>query len=251
MDRSPHPYSARRTPSVRSSSPGSWAAARVSTARWPAEDSRPTTTSGRNSQAPVRPGTRFSPISGAWSAISTNPALSVDSPVRCRSAEYLGRSGRRFRTTWRPRSKRAVCPSSPARMPVPAIPRVSRSRSTMREIAGSRPRSPTSTLLPASGLTCRFIPKLELAGPRSMDEKSPVSRSPEAAAFRRFRPRRDRLRGLDPRTAHTKCYKRLAAVNGRNKAITTALGRLLDTPATIRERVVRAIITGGSSLMRS
>jgi 5-(hydroxymethyl)furfural/furfural oxidase len=46
-------------------------------------------------------------------------------------------------------------------------------------------------------------------------------------------------------TAYTERYKRLAAVTGRNKAVTTLLGRLLDGPPAIRDRLIREVITDG------
>ncbi|MCC6790862.1 MAG: GMC family oxidoreductase N-terminal domain-containing protein, partial [Thermomicrobiales bacterium] len=48
-------------------------------------------------------------------------------------------------------------------------------------------------------------------------------------------------------TAYTERYKRLAAVNGRNLAVTTALGRLMDGPESVRDRLLRDIITDGTS----
>jgi 5-(hydroxymethyl)furfural/furfural oxidase len=48
-------------------------------------------------------------------------------------------------------------------------------------------------------------------------------------------------------TAYTERYKQLAAVNGKNKAITTLLGKLLDGPAALRERLIERVITGGAS----
>lgn len=47
-------------------------------------------------------------------------------------------------------------------------------------------------------------------------------------------------------TAYTERYKRLAAVTERNRAITTALGALLDGPAPLRERIIREVITDGA-----
>lgn len=48
-------------------------------------------------------------------------------------------------------------------------------------------------------------------------------------------------------TAYTERYKRLAAVTNRNLALTTALGRALDGPAALRDRLLRDIITDGAS----
>ena len=48
-------------------------------------------------------------------------------------------------------------------------------------------------------------------------------------------------------TAYTERYKNLAAVNKRNLAITTALGRVLDGPEAVRNRVIGSVITGGAS----
>jgi 5-(hydroxymethyl)furfural/furfural oxidase len=48
-------------------------------------------------------------------------------------------------------------------------------------------------------------------------------------------------------TAYTERYKRLAAVNTRNLAVTTALGRLLDGPEPLRDRLLREVITDGTS----
>ena len=47
-------------------------------------------------------------------------------------------------------------------------------------------------------------------------------------------------------TSYTERYKRLAAVNRRNQAITTALGWTLDGPAQIRERMLRGVVTDGT-----
>jgi 5-(hydroxymethyl)furfural/furfural oxidase len=48
-------------------------------------------------------------------------------------------------------------------------------------------------------------------------------------------------------TSYTERYKRLAAVNRRNLAITTGLGWTLDGPAQLRERVLRGVVTDGTS----
>jgi len=48
-------------------------------------------------------------------------------------------------------------------------------------------------------------------------------------------------------TSYTERYKRLAAVTRRNEAITTALGWTLDGPALLRERVLRGVVTDGTS----
>jgi 5-(hydroxymethyl)furfural/furfural oxidase len=48
-------------------------------------------------------------------------------------------------------------------------------------------------------------------------------------------------------TAYTERYKRLAAVNNKNLAVTTALGKLLDGPSSLRDRLLRDIITDGTS----
>ncbi|HYP61802.1 MAG TPA: GMC oxidoreductase, partial [Thermomicrobiales bacterium] len=48
-------------------------------------------------------------------------------------------------------------------------------------------------------------------------------------------------------TSYTERYKRLAAVTRRNEAITTALGWTLDGPAQLRERVLRGVVTDGTS----
>ena len=48
-------------------------------------------------------------------------------------------------------------------------------------------------------------------------------------------------------TSYTERYKRLAAVNRRNEAITTALGWTLDGPAQLRERMLRGVVTDGTS----
>jgi 5-(hydroxymethyl)furfural/furfural oxidase len=48
-------------------------------------------------------------------------------------------------------------------------------------------------------------------------------------------------------TSYTERYKRLAAVNRRNLAITTGLGWTLDGPAQLRERMLRGVVTDGTS----
>jgi len=48
-------------------------------------------------------------------------------------------------------------------------------------------------------------------------------------------------------TAYTERYKQLAAVNSRNKATTTALGKLLDGPESVRNRLIRNVLTDGTS----
>ncbi len=48
-------------------------------------------------------------------------------------------------------------------------------------------------------------------------------------------------------TSYTERYKRLAAVTRRNEAITTALGWTLDGPAQLRERMLRGVVTDGTS----
>jgi 5-(hydroxymethyl)furfural/furfural oxidase len=47
-------------------------------------------------------------------------------------------------------------------------------------------------------------------------------------------------------TAYTERYKRLAAVSDRNRVVTTGLGRLLDGPAALRDRIIREVITDGA-----
>jgi 5-(hydroxymethyl)furfural/furfural oxidase len=48
-------------------------------------------------------------------------------------------------------------------------------------------------------------------------------------------------------TSYTERYKRLAAVNRKNLAITTGLGWTLDGPARLRERMLRGVVTDGTS----
>jgi 5-(hydroxymethyl)furfural/furfural oxidase len=48
-------------------------------------------------------------------------------------------------------------------------------------------------------------------------------------------------------TSYTERYKRLAAVTRRNLAITTGLGWTLDGPAQIRDRMLRGVVTDGTS----
>ncbi len=48
-------------------------------------------------------------------------------------------------------------------------------------------------------------------------------------------------------TAYTERYKQLAAVNSRNNATTTALGKLLDGPAAVRDRLINRVLTDGAS----
>jgi 5-(hydroxymethyl)furfural/furfural oxidase len=48
-------------------------------------------------------------------------------------------------------------------------------------------------------------------------------------------------------TSYTERYKRLAAVTRRNLAITTGLGWTLDGPARLRERMLRGVVTDGTS----
>lgn len=48
-------------------------------------------------------------------------------------------------------------------------------------------------------------------------------------------------------TAYTERYKRLAAVNRRNRIVTDVLGQLMDGPQALRERMIRDVITGGDS----
>ena len=48
-------------------------------------------------------------------------------------------------------------------------------------------------------------------------------------------------------TSYTERYKRLAAVNRGNRAITTMLGLALDGPARFRERLLRGVVTDGAT----
>ena len=48
-------------------------------------------------------------------------------------------------------------------------------------------------------------------------------------------------------TSYTARYRRLAAVTRANAAVTTALGALLDGPASLRERLLREVVTDGAT----
>lgn len=48
-------------------------------------------------------------------------------------------------------------------------------------------------------------------------------------------------------TAYTERYKQLAAVTRRNRIVTAALGKMLDGPAPLRNRLIREVITDGAT----
>lgn len=47
-------------------------------------------------------------------------------------------------------------------------------------------------------------------------------------------------------TSYTERYKQLGAVGRKNEAVTTALGKALDGPASVRDRLLREVITDGA-----